>query len=882
MSNNIASGSIELVPVNSAPTISMSPDSFVFKADYDGGNPQLDNATSKISVALGERQLQFTLQVSSLSVPGIAYSISKPDATSYSLTITNIPTDILEGFIEIQISIQGFQPIYNKITFNVMREASMLDWIQDWDSNKTEIGGTYFISPKIFVGKKTTVDGVELLTGTYIGPGLDGGTGLYGYNSGEMMFKLDGLGGSIGGWNITPTGLESPTKNLKISSSGLIRCTADSGAILWEISESGQASFAKGNVMMYANGSASFKGQIVASSGKIGEWAINSDGISSKHTLLLSGEIFSGLYFSTQDISTTTTITVLRDLIASKGGICLAQNGINSVFEVYTSNAEKVVAFGTNGNFIAGWNFDQRGIYTGAYINSGFTEQSNHIVLGTNGLRGYKWRLEADGSGAFGGGNISWNTFGEITMTAATITNGGSLKVTGNGEILVSNNNNGYGWKLSSGEIAHTSTKLKLTADGSLSIPSSLNLLVEGENIDSMISLKSMMVFKGINLLAKGAFQAQQDLNYWNVNMSPTYNIANIGGYTCLFLSSDVNGGGLWRSLPNQYIQLNNIYTVSFDLYKTSSSPNTLRIGLEGSGVEGNIVDISSYPTEQWIRVSKTQKLIQSSRSFVIYSHTDNSTDIYIKNVKIEVGSDSTDYSEAEEDQMYATGIDILNKKMIFTSNNSIIQTNSGEIIAMFIEKDGRPLLQAANIDVDNLTVKHLNSADGSFRGELRAATGSFSGAINATSGRFIGGFGSPYIRASGGSTSYPSLESGMNLMIVDASSAVVGVVLPLHDNLDGVEADIMNVSDQETVVTLPISVDINDVTVPHIYYRNYAITSVRLLGGNRRCRLKAFIHPNTAPIQPSNYYRVSYSIMNTADFELKVSSNGNHYIQSI
>lgn len=712
MSNNIASGSIELVPVNSAPTISISPDSFVFKADYDGSNPQLDNAISKISVVLGERQLQFTLQVSSLSAPGITYSISKPDATSYSLTITNIPENILEGFVEVQINIQGFQPIYNKIIFNVVRESSMLDWIQDWDSNKTEIGGTYFISPKIFVGKKVIVDGIEQLTGTYIGPGLDGGTGLYGYNSGEMVFKLDGLGGSIGGWNITPTGLESPTKNLKISSSGLIRCTADSGAILWEISESGQASFAKGNVMMYANGSASFKGQIVASSGKIGEWAINSDGISSKHTLLLSGELFSGLYFSTQDISTTTTITVLRDLIASKGGICLAQNGINSVFEVYTSNAEKVVAFGTNGNFIAGWNFDRRGIYTGSYVNSGFTEQSNHIVLGTNGLRGYKWRLEADGSGALGGGNISWNTAGEITMTAATITNGGGLKVVGGGQILITNTGGTYGWKMSSGEIVHTGSSLKLTADGSLSVPSSLNLIVGGENIDSVISLKSMQVFKGINLLPKGALQTENDLKYWNYNMSPTYGITTIGGYNCMFLTAAESGSGIWRTISQQYLQLNNYYTVSFDLYKPTGDTLKLFVGLEG-GDNNAIIDISSYPANQWVRVSVTQKLTRMNSSFVIYTFHNNTPTLYFKNVKLEVGTEATAYSNAEEDTLYATGIDILKGKMVFTANNTVIQDNKGNQIAMFADVGGKPLLKAENIDVDNLKVKYLQGATG-------------------------------------------------------------------------------------------------------------------------------------------------------------------------
>ena len=47
----------------------------------------------------------------------------------------------------------------------------MLDWIQDWESNKTTIGSTYILTPKIFVGKKVeTAADLEALCGVYIGP----------------------------------------------------------------------------------------------------------------------------------------------------------------------------------------------------------------------------------------------------------------------------------------------------------------------------------------------------------------------------------------------------------------------------------------------------------------------------------------------------------------------------------------------------------------------------------------------------------------------------------------------------------------------------------------------------------------------------------------
>lgn len=45
--------------------------------------------------------------------------------------------------------------------------------------------------------------------------------------------------------------------------------------------------------------------------------------------------------------------------------------------------------------------------------------------------------------------------------------------------------------------------------------------------------------------------------------------------------------------------------------------------------------------------------------------------------------------------------------------------------------------VSAARIDVNNLYVKHLNGADGSFSGSLRAATGTFSGSLQAATGTF-------------------------------------------------------------------------------------------------------------------------------------------------
>lgn len=77
-----------------------------------------------------------------------------------------------------------------------------------------------------------------------------------------------------------------------------------------------------------------------------------------------------------------------------------------------------------------------------------------------------------------------------------------------------------------------------------------------------------------------------------------------------------------------------------------------------------------------------------------------------------------------------ATGIDIDSKTVSVTASQFLVKDNSGTGIAVFKMVDGKPVLKAENIDVDNLRVKHLDGADGTFSGELKAATGTFTGSV--------------------------------------------------------------------------------------------------------------------------------------------------------
>ena len=206
--------------------------------------------------------------------------------------------------------------------------------------------------------------------------------------------------------------------------------------------------------------------------------------------------------------------------------------------------------------------------------------------------------------------------------------------------------------------------------------------------------------------------------------------------------------------------------------------------------------------------------------------------------------------------------------------------------VSAFVTKDKDGNIESGvSIDADNIRLEGLVTANGNFKiledgsvvakngkfdGEINATKGTFSGEVYATSGRFVGAMGAPYKVMSASSTLWPSVDTGMNIMIASADRATVGVVLPIYAEIDGIECDIINVCNISTLVTFPISVDIRDDSQPHIFYRNQKITHVQLEGGCCRLRMKALIKPGTD--------LCSWTILNTADFQKVQSGSGVSY----
>lgn len=422
--STVAKASITLTSVSDAYSVSLAPSVCVIHADFDGSNPVLTNAYTVVSVYCGEAKVPFTILGATSSAQGIQFSSSKVDDYTYRISINELASDILEGSIEFELLAGNDVNLPGKFQFTVERESTMLDWIQAWESNKTTIGATSIITPKLFVGKKITgsydsLAEVPGLTGVYIGPSENDSCGLYGYKDSIEIFHLDETGGKIGGWDLSQDGLYSSNGKLRILSDGSIRAVNDEFDTIWEVCADGSASFALGNVKFYANGNAEFKGKITSSEGNIAGWTIT-DGLLHCVPIALS---VTGKYIALANID---SYPLLEDgswdedhfnWVQRFGGVAMFHNSsTNFGLLVYKKSVTPVFKAGST-NFIAGWNFDENALWTGTKNNnsSQYTVGTGSLTIGTEGLRGHTWYINANGTASFVKGLVTFGeTYGNI------------------------------------------------------------------------------------------------------------------------------------------------------------------------------------------------------------------------------------------------------------------------------------------------------------------------------------------------------------------------------------------------------------------------------------------------------------------------------------
>lgn len=426
----LAKSSITLVSISDAYSLSLTPNSCVIKADFDGSNPKLEHAYTIISAYCGDEKTPIEIDSSTIvkSNDNIEYQLIKVDSYRYRLSIISLPIDILQGYIEIPVLSGVSAGLTGRFTFSIVRESTMLDWIQDWESNKTTIGSSYVITPKLFVGKKIigsydSLEDVPGLTGVYIGPSENNGAGIYGYKDNKEIFHIDQTGGKIGGWDITSGGIQCEDGTLSIKSEGTISAQSE-GIIHWLLNKDGSASFANGNVTMDVEGNALFKGTIETSGGSIAGWTIGVDSIYNGSIGINSLKKFIAIANVTSVQDTGDQL----DWVKEYGGVAMYYISNADYGLIGYKNNEKVFSAGSK-NFIAGWQFDKSAIWLGTKNNNvgQYTSTSGSITIGTNGFRGYSWFINADGSASFANGNFFWDTKGNVTLNGKIIATSGTI-----------------------------------------------------------------------------------------------------------------------------------------------------------------------------------------------------------------------------------------------------------------------------------------------------------------------------------------------------------------------------------------------------------------------------------------------------------------------
>lgn len=413
----IAKGSITLVNVNDAYSVLFTPDSCAIKADFDGTNPDLTNAYTDITVVRGEEKHTFKLTLASFSNTAITYQQTAIDAYTKRIRLTSIPSDALSGALTFTITTDDEFVADVTFTYSVIRETSMLDWILDWESNKTVIGDSYLISPKIFVGKKVeNAEGLKTLTGVYIGPDDTNTAGIYGYKEGKDVFHVNAKGAMLGGWNVLSDCITTSNENgtIRLGADGNIFYRTSKNELVWSLFQDGSATFAKGNVMLNSDGSAVFTGSIKASSGNVGGWTIGENVLYNTNIALDSAKHVVGV-----GGANVFDVNNIKGSVQQYGGVYMFYDNANSYgLQGYLPSKsvgdnlymiQNSFSLGSM-NRIASWDFDADSLYMGAKVNmqKKYTASSGDITIGSQGMRGNSWYIDTDGSVSFLKGEVQF------------------------------------------------------------------------------------------------------------------------------------------------------------------------------------------------------------------------------------------------------------------------------------------------------------------------------------------------------------------------------------------------------------------------------------------------------------------------------------------
>lgn len=147
----------------------------------------------------------------------------------------------------------------------------------------------------------------------------------------------------------------------------------------------------------------------------------NLEGWATKLTYIGSTGIFTG----TLSANTVNAVRINASQITA-GTIDAARINVAALkTSLITAGNIEALALNVVRGKVGGWSLDTDSIYRGTKNNSSgvYTTASGAITIGSNGIRGFKWRLDATGAGAVAGGNISWDASGNVTFGSSVVLN---------------------------------------------------------------------------------------------------------------------------------------------------------------------------------------------------------------------------------------------------------------------------------------------------------------------------------------------------------------------------------------------------------------------------------------------------------------------------
>lgn len=270
-----------------------------------------------------------------------------------------------------------------KIKGEAGKNAELPDWLEEWNG-VSEIGGEKVLVPKIFAGTKDAETG---LTGVAVGKGIvDGESGIYAYKDNDVTFAIN-----------SNTGQAVFKGTVSICDEKIL------------LNEDGSGHLAGGSISWQTDGSAEFKGNVKAESGKIGNLTITANGALRGGNAIF--DAVDGGWFISSDTGSLYENYII-DRIDKSTTILLSyvmSAGINTI------NGERVVLL-PNGKEL-----HEKGI-----------SKSDGFLL----------RLIATNNLPFGGThNITFNITSRERVKGPTIVGGGEPKLVPDGEIHDNNDN---------------------------------------------------------------------------------------------------------------------------------------------------------------------------------------------------------------------------------------------------------------------------------------------------------------------------------------------------------------------------------------------------------------------------------------------------------